>query len=360
MFWVLTFVYYWIQSIVPEKVEDFSSIQMYKNAVISVLCFLPACIFSVYFSVYLIMQHFLVQRRYFIALLAFLGLFAADVFVNYFFGSLFIQNTVFDGTYNQSFTSKIALGYQNSIWAISISGFALGIKFTKTWYLQRKENLKIAKNNARTSVQTQKAYLHPAFLFRTLDNVDNTLKAKSGTSSDIILKLSDLLSFTLYENESDIVPLEREISAIRDFIYIEKLNPNSSAIQFKVSGAISQIYVPPMLILSLLQDSISHLYSQKYKTQIILIIIISANHLFIKLSASLLEDRTGLLKWSLIVEKGWRKLAYFFDDKDFHISLNETHQGILIKMNFPVKSAEVTTTSTNNNIITNQDIYESV
>ena len=76
----------------------------------------------------------------------------------------------------------------------------------------------------------------------------------------MVLKLADLLNHTLYNTEDEQVPFEQELSALNDFIFFEKIRKDGFAnIQLYVSDDLNDIYIPPLIILSILQESIARL-----------------------------------------------------------------------------------------------------
>jgi hypothetical protein len=99
------------------------------------------------------------------------------------------------------FLRKFTLGYLNSQNAIIAGALALGIRLTRNWYLQKEENLRLAVEKARTSLNLEKVKIHPDFLLLSLDNIIDHIKTGSPEAADTIVDLSDRLSRWLYEEE---------------------------------------------------------------------------------------------------------------------------------------------------------------
>jgi len=94
---------------------------------------------------------------------------------------------------------KIEMSNFNTRWGMVIAIIALGIKSTKSWYLQQKENLEILKKKTRAEMQLQKSRIHPQLLLRSLDSIYINIQKRSGNASTMILNLSGLLCYSLYE-----------------------------------------------------------------------------------------------------------------------------------------------------------------
>ncbi|HEY1871822.1 MAG TPA: hypothetical protein VGG71_12240, partial [Chitinophagaceae bacterium] len=90
-FWIVYCVFFYIQSISPRTIEGLSNPVTYKNALISLCCFLPVCIFSLYTSLYFLFPFFLEKKKYIGFVLAFLVLYAINIIADYFFSVFFIN-----------------------------------------------------------------------------------------------------------------------------------------------------------------------------------------------------------------------------------------------------------------------------
>lgn len=252
VFWVVYAFYFTLQSY-GCPTTGFMNRQAVKHAWESTGCYLPFCILSVYSFLYILFPLFLEKRKYAAFVLAFTVLFALGVWLNYFQSVLFYKLA---GVSNLNFRKIAVQGYGNVCQAILISGFALGMKLAKTWYRQQKENLALAKQKTAKELQLLKARIHPDFLFRSLDSLYDKINSGSPAATTMILKLSDLLSYILYECDAPLVPLEKELTITEDFISIAKLNfGDRLKITSEINGDTKNKFIAPLILLSFLQNS---------------------------------------------------------------------------------------------------------
>jgi hypothetical protein len=259
LFWLVYASFFFMQSLVPRTTDSFFFINMYMIALTSTLCFLPACLFSVYTAIYLVWPRLLRTRKYFQAAIAFTGIFAIDVAMNYFFSGLF-HSSYYVQSSGIGFSGQLGLGYLNSIWAITVMGLALAIKLGKVCFVQRKENLEIARRSMRTQLDVEKARLRPTYLYSSLSKIRQKTDESFEEPGQMILKLSDVLSYTLYESESDLVPLQTELAAVIDFIELEKMKLDGLELIDLEWDTPEDLMVPPMLILGFLQEAVTQLF----------------------------------------------------------------------------------------------------
>jgi len=200
-FWLAYGAYFYLQSISPDCIKELDPRDVFSFAFTSLWCFLPACILCVYVSLEVLYPFFLRKKRYIRLFLSFFPLFAVCVCINYFFSVLFLKLSCHCNIDDIIFLRKFTLGYLNSQNAIIAGALALGIRLTKNWYLQKEENLRLAGEKARASLNLEKVKIHPDFLLLSLDNIIGHIRTGSPDAADTIVDLSDKLSRWLYEEE---------------------------------------------------------------------------------------------------------------------------------------------------------------
>ena len=82
---------------------------------------------------------------------------------------------------------------------------------------------------------------------------------KSEKTPDIILKLSDLMKYFLYETGKKFQELDKEVMHIKNYIEIEKLRYNENLkINFKIEGEIKKVRIIPLLLIPLVENAFKH------------------------------------------------------------------------------------------------------
>ena len=94
--------------------------------------------------------------------------------------------------------------------------FVIIIKLLKHWHLEQKENELLQRKKIHTELQLLKTQFQPIFLYDALQHIFYLIHKHSPQSPETVLKLSDLLSYILYENEKDQVPLDKEIQIVKN------------------------------------------------------------------------------------------------------------------------------------------------
>jgi sensor histidine kinase YesM len=159
-----------------------------------------------------------------------------------------------------SFWQKLSspLYFTNALKAVNlVVWFAVVIKLFKLWY-ERKQAALQAELNAL------KGQVHPHFLFNTLNNLYALTLNNSPKSPQVVLGLSDLLRYMLYECNTDNVPLSKEILMLQQFISLEKLRYEERLdLTFNIYGDPDHKMIAPLLMLPLVENAFKHGTSEK-------------------------------------------------------------------------------------------------
>ena len=141
----------------------------------------------------------------------------------------------------------------------TMAGFASMIVLFKSWMKKQKEFLLAEKEKANAELQLLKAQIHPHFLFNTLNNIYSFSLENSAKTPDMILKLSSLLSYVLYDCKANEVLLEKEIDTMKNYIDLERERyGNKLEVSINVEGEVKNRYVVPLLLLPFLENAFKH------------------------------------------------------------------------------------------------------
>jgi sensor histidine kinase YesM len=229
----------------------------------------------VYLHLYLLRRFLLTKRNIALYLLLILlciaGIALVNISLHRLYTSLgspfFAAASSYTGPY---FASQVL----NSIYLL---GLATAAKFAKDWMLQKQQLLDIEKTQVATELAFLRAQIQPHFFFNTLNNLYSLTLQKSDQAPEVVLKLSSLMSYMLYESASPLVPLEREIATLRNYLSLEQLRFGGRlALSFDCAGipaetmpatapeaAIAEsIRIPPLLLLAFLENAFKHGMSQ--------------------------------------------------------------------------------------------------
>ena len=104
-----------------------------------------------------------------------------------------------------------------------------------------------------------KSQIQPHFFFNTLNNLYSLTIDKSDKAPNLILKLSDLMKYFLYETGKEFQTLDKEIIHIKNYIEIEKLRYNQGLkVKLNIKGKLKTTKIRPMLLIPLVENAFKH------------------------------------------------------------------------------------------------------
>lgn len=222
------------------------------------LALLPIKIFFTFILIHFLFPRFILKGKVFGFLLAILALMpfavmsqrlAAHFIIYPYFHPEGVQKGLFcDSCFIYGFFSFLF-----------IFGYATSLNVFKHWYLDQQTAQKLQKEKLEAELKFLKAQIHPHFLFNTLNNLYALALKKSDQAPEMVLKLSDLLNYMLYECNAERVSLKKEIELIENYLEIEKMRyGNLLKIELNKSGNFGSTQIAPMLILPFIENAFKH------------------------------------------------------------------------------------------------------
>ncbi|MCD0476197.1 sensor histidine kinase [Flavobacterium sp. EDS] len=138
--------------------------------------------------------------------------------------------------------------------------FEISKLYNKTLNIQsQKSALEI--QNVNIEKNFLKAQLNPHFLFNTLNNLYGLSIKKDDSTPEVILNLSDIMSYTLYESNTEKVALEKELDFIKNYFELEKMRYSANKnIQFHIPQGedLSGLYIAPLLTFTFIENAFKY------------------------------------------------------------------------------------------------------
>ena len=127
------------------------------------------------------------------------------------------------------------------------------------WWRYQNEKQVLLTQTMQSELRFLKSQINPHFLFNTLNNLYALTLQKSDKAPNIVLKLSEIMRYMLYECNERKVLLTKEIQYIHNYLDLERLRqPKEADISFVTEGHISDQMVAPLLFVPFLENSFKH------------------------------------------------------------------------------------------------------
>ncbi|HJW29963.1 MAG TPA: sensor histidine kinase, partial [Saprospiraceae bacterium] len=133
------------------------------------------------------------------------------------------------------------------------------IKIVSDWQRHQRDRKDLETQRMQSEIKFLKSQINPHFLFNTLNSLYALTLKKSDQAPEIVIKLSEMMRYMLYECNERRVPLQKEVNYIENYLALEALRQASEAdIQFKVEGQITDQTIAPLIFIPFLENSFKH------------------------------------------------------------------------------------------------------
>lgn len=212
-----------------------------------------------YLNIYYLMPKFIFKKKYFTYIILLIASLIVALFLKFNLTYFLISHNVWpEGpevidhlTFNYSIDMMIGELY--------VITFVTAIKITLDWIYEHKRVTDLEKINLETELMFLRSQISPHFFFNTLNNIYSLALENSKKTPHIILKLSDLMRYLLYETKNKRISLKKEIMCMQNYLDLEKLRYDEQLeLEVNVTGDIKDKKIAPLLLLSFIENAFKH------------------------------------------------------------------------------------------------------
>ena len=122
-----------------------------------------------------------------------------------------------------------------------------------------RRTLELQASEQEAHLQFLKAQINPHFLFNTLNNIYSLATVRSDKTADMVLRLSNLLRYVIYDGQAEKLPLSKEVDQIREYIELFRMRSETPLdIRFEVAGDLSGVRLEPMVLIPIVENCFKH------------------------------------------------------------------------------------------------------
>jgi LytS/YehU family sensor histidine kinase len=164
--------------------------------------------------------------------------------------------------------------------------FAASISFLRKYLDEGDLLTALERDNLDFKLKYLRSQLNPHFLFNTLNSIYSLSLQKADEAPEVVIKLSALMRFMLYDCAEEKVPLSKEIEFIQNYIEIEKIR-HKADIRFTVEGETDNVMIEPLLFMPFIENGFKHAFENTYTNAFVYITLRKEND---KISLSIINN----------------------------------------------------------------------
>ena len=263
-------IIFWLAYCVQDILVQFTFMQPALNGVPvgrqflmdtqSGLIFLPLKLFLAYFAMYVFPRSVLNEKKRLISALPGLMIIMTICVILYrVIYCYYVAPVVYEGLLGPRALFGIISIWLALLDLAPIAAVAVVIKFVRIQFRSREKERTLMKAKLETELKFLRNQTNPHFLFNTLESIYALALRKSDDTPEVIMKLSKLLNFTLYESRKATIGMGDEMQMLDNYIELESIRfDGKREIDFirEIDDEYEQI--APLLLLSLVQHAFRH------------------------------------------------------------------------------------------------------
>jgi len=295
-----------------------------------------------YFNIYFLMPKFVFKKKYLFFILTIVSAIFIMVTLKFNITNLFISENVWPEGPEHTDTMTLNWVMQMMFGELYVITFVTAIKITLDFLEEHQRVANLEKAQLETELLFLKTQVSPHFFFNTLNNIYSLAVEKSKKTPKIILKLSELMRYLLYETKSKRQSLENEIICIQNYLDLERIRHNDELeIDMSISGDIRDKEIAPILLLSFIENAFKHGAQKNIgKVKITIDFTIKSNFLYFTISnpmPKITEHQKSFNHSSGIgLENVKKRLALGYNKNDYKLIIRNNKDMFVVKLKIRV------------------------
>lgn len=249
LFWIVSIAFFMLLLIYTRgfKIDELD-LRIAASILVSVL-FLAI---SVYINLLWLIPKFFKKRRFVLFSIFQVGNICLFILLNYF------TSHIFEEDHPEFINEAIAEMILVSLFLIVTTL----LKFMRDSIALQDAELKVKEvegQKIRAELQALKSQVNPHFFFNTLNSLYSLSLDKSDKTPEMILKLSELMRYVIYESQDNKVSLKKQLEFLENYIYLEQMRTDGQLkVTFDVKGKFLETKIEPLLFIAFVENAFKH------------------------------------------------------------------------------------------------------
>lgn len=296
----------------------------------------PLNIIITYFTIYFLIPRYILKKKY----LQFFILFTASLVLFYLIRTglnyiLVTENIWPEAQGNQEPFTMIHI-VELIIGAIYVIALVSAIKLTYDWVNEKRKNDDLKKIQLETELNFLKTQIQPHFFFNTLNNLYALVIKKSPNAPNVVMKLSEIMQYVLYEVKEPKISLMKSINYLYSYLELEKLRYGDRVkSEISIDGDIDDVEIPPLLFLPFIENCFKHGTHHQEEIKVSIDFVVKDNFLYFTVENNFSKPKDTETKHGIGIENVRRRLELLYGNK-FSLKTKSKLNSYIVNLKLPL------------------------
>ena len=266
---------FWLSTLVIYPIYAMGFGQYWVASFLTKLFILPTQILATYHLIYGLLPKYLLQKKYlrfFVLFLVSISFFCTLAhLVEDYVNPLYLTGYNDIHSISDILTNPFAnIGYQGTNVYLTVLIVSI-IKIIKDRFEEKQQLTVLQKEKTEAELNLLKAQINPRILTKSLRQLQKLSQQQSDKAPEVVLKLSEMLDYMLYQCNDPKVDLHKELSLIQNYLDMEQIRYGDQlSIEFSQAVHSKEIAISPLLLLSIVETAFQKEPPLNRKEQIVL------------------------------------------------------------------------------------------
>lgn len=307
----------------PPEIENEYEISFFLPIILNIF----TLVLTFYVNYFYLIPKFLFKQKYFIYLIICLS------FISIKLVSPILMMEILGEPHNNTMQREpnnhqfMPLVFSNSILMYIVIFLAsIGLRFNNRWKELEQEMLK-------SKLSSLKSQINPHFLFNTLNSIYAETLGKADLASEMIIKLTEMMRYTLTESHHEKVPLQVELNYMSNYIELQNIRLASRAkLEFNIEGESENLQIAPLLLIAVIENAFKYGVNSEEDSLIkINFTIIDTDLNLIVFNKKVNLEKQPLETTGLGIKNSRKRLALIYPDRHY-LNIQETENNYSVTL----------------------------
>jgi hypothetical protein len=129
------------------------------------------------------------------------------------------------------------------------------IKLARAWFRLNQ----VEQEKTSNELKALRSQLNPHFLFNSLNNLYTLARKKSDKAPEMVLRLSDILRYVIYDAETNFISLEKELDFLDKYIEVQRVRLDKGfQLKIDLPAEIQDLKIAPLLFLPFIENAFKY------------------------------------------------------------------------------------------------------
>ncbi len=263
------FLYFWIRGTAGNFNLSGVTGEAQELLLLHTLLYNTALLATLYINTLLFIPRFLLRKKYFIYAIGLLLSLVLHTAILVFYREYILDRIPGIKTYDFSYYSAFTRSSRTHTLSFFLYTFYSSSCFTiiqfslvflgQHFFIAVRQNELIRQQQTEIELSVLKSQVNPHFLFNVLNSIYSLSLQKSDQTPEVVMRLSEILRYMLYEAKYEFVPLKKDIQMLRDYADIEKMRLSSGQVlRFCCDQRITAYQIAPLLLIPFVENAVKH------------------------------------------------------------------------------------------------------